>query len=96
MSCRVLGRGLERFAMHALRQAAQNAGIRRIVGVFRPTSRNGLVANLYPELGFERIPTDETTEQRFVCDLESAAPPLPHQIAAVATNNPQSAMRLES
>jgi predicted enzyme involved in methoxymalonyl-ACP biosynthesis len=55
MSCRVLGRQMEKFMFDRLIEAAQAAGIDRIVGVFRPTAKNVLVRDLYDHLGFVRI-----------------------------------------
>jgi FkbH-like protein len=57
MSCRVLGRQMEKFMFDRLIEAAQSRGVREIVGVFRPTAKNGLVRDLYDQLGFERAST---------------------------------------
>jgi FkbH-like protein len=56
MSCRALGRQMERFMFDRLLEAAAEAGVNEIIGLYRPTDRNGLVANLFSELGFSRIP----------------------------------------
>lgn len=53
MSCRVLGRQMEIFMFNQLVEAAQKAGIERLVGVYRPTAKNVQVADLYQRLGFE-------------------------------------------
>ena len=55
MSCRVLGRQMEKFMFDRLIDAAQTAGIRSIVGLFRPTAKNVLVRDLYDQFGFTRI-----------------------------------------
>jgi FkbH-like protein len=55
MSCRVLGRGMERFMFERLHDAARAAGVRRIVGTYKPTKRNQPVAELFPQLGFETV-----------------------------------------
>jgi FkbH-like protein len=52
MSCRVLGRGVEETVMAELARLAEAAGCAEIVGLYRPTERNGMVADLYPRLGF--------------------------------------------
>jgi len=54
MSCRVLGRQMERFMLDRIVEAAAARGIQQLVGVYRPTAKNGLVADLYRELGFEQ------------------------------------------
>jgi FkbH-like protein len=62
MSCRVLGRQVERFMFDRLVEAASLTGIERLVGVYRPSGRNTVVADLYPTLGFQptRAAADET------------------------------------
>ncbi|HEX3406088.1 MAG TPA: HAD-IIIC family phosphatase [Caulobacteraceae bacterium] len=58
MSCRVLERGVEAAIVGQLTLLAAQAGVREIVGLYRPTPRNGLVRDLYPRLGFETVATD--------------------------------------
>jgi FkbH-like protein len=53
MSCRVLGRGVEALILAELARIAQAAGCRTVEGRYRPSARNGMVADLYPRLGFE-------------------------------------------
>jgi FkbH-like protein len=52
MSCRVLGRHVEAATLNALVEAARRLGATRIAGRYRPTGKNGLVADLLPRLGF--------------------------------------------
>jgi FkbH-like protein len=52
MSCRVLGRGVEASVMAELARIAIDAGCTEIRGRYRPTERNGMVADLFPRLGF--------------------------------------------
>ena len=52
MSCRVLGRGVEALIMAELGRIAADAGARAVIGHYRPSGRNGMVADLYPRLGF--------------------------------------------
>lgn len=54
MSCRVLGREMEKFMLDRLIQAAAESRIGRIEGVYLPTPKNGLVSGLYESLGFQR------------------------------------------
>jgi FkbH-like protein len=66
MSCRALGRQMEKFMFERLLTAAVDREIRVITGVYRPTAKNGLVANLYPDLGFEQFSADAgETRYRF-------------------------------
>jgi FkbH-like protein len=55
MSCRTLGRQMEKFMFDRLIEAAGERRIRRIVGVYRPTAKNGLVKDLYDQMGFRCI-----------------------------------------
>jgi FkbH-like protein len=54
MSCRVLGRSAEAFIMKRVIAAAAARGITWVVGEYRPTPKNGIVAGLFEQLGFER------------------------------------------
>ena len=47
MSCRVLGRQMEKFMFDQLLDAAQKRGIEEIVAVYRRTPKNGLVREHY-------------------------------------------------
>ena len=70
MSCRVLGRRVEHFMFDRLCDAAREAGITSIVGVYRPTARNAQVADLFTRLGF-RPTAEEPNELRYVFDVSS-------------------------
>ncbi len=52
MSCRVLKREMELAMFDTLVEHCQARGIRRIIGVYIPTKKNGMVSGLYSELGF--------------------------------------------
>ena len=52
MSCRVLKRGLEEFAMNAIIDYARTAGFSKLVGEYIPTKKNMLVKDHYQKLGF--------------------------------------------
>jgi FkbH-like protein len=59
MSCRVFGRQLEVEAMNLMVETARRRGVRRLRAAYIPTPKNGVVSQLYPELGFTRL-TDGT------------------------------------
>jgi FkbH-like protein len=63
MSCRVLGRRVERAVLQELVDQARALGITRIFGAYRPTERNRLVEDHYSKLGFTecRCPTEGST-----------------------------------
>lgn len=52
MSCRVLSRGLEQFVHNDMLVMATANGCDKIIGVYKPTAKNGLVKELYRELGY--------------------------------------------
>ena len=53
MSCRVLKRGLEEFAMNAILDYAKTAGYDNLVGEYIATKKNMLVKDHYQKLGFK-------------------------------------------
>jgi FkbH-like protein len=53
MSCRVLKRGLEHAMFEALLFEAGRRDLHSIVGVYRPTPKNGMVRDHYKDLGFK-------------------------------------------
>jgi FkbH-like protein len=52
MSCRVLGRQVERATLDLAVAQARALGASRLVGVYVPTARNGMVRDHYGNLGF--------------------------------------------
>jgi FkbH-like protein len=57
MSCRIFSRTAEHFILRHLLALAAARGATRIIGEYRPTARNGVVADLFARLGF--TPTDD-------------------------------------
>ena len=55
MSCRVLNRGVEQLLLNEVVAAAHRLGLRRVVGSYIPTDRNGLVRDLYKDFGFSAV-----------------------------------------
>ena len=61
-------------SLDVLADAAAAAGWRALVGEYRPTERNGMVAEHYPRLGFEQrsAPDNATPDASFWrCELAS-------------------------
>ena len=94
MSCRALGRQMERFMFDRLVEAAAANGIGVITGVYRPTAKNGLVAGLFEELGF-RVCSETPEERRYTfavpaepsvsaTHVRNASEALPHTAASAA------------
>ncbi len=70
MSCRVLGRRFEEFVLNELVKVARLQKKTRLVGVYRPTDRNGIVKDLYSKLGFELL-EESKEETRWTLDVDT-------------------------
>jgi predicted enzyme involved in methoxymalonyl-ACP biosynthesis len=55
MSCRVLRRGVEEATLAIILAKARAIGCDYVRGTYLPTAKNGMVAELYPSLGFREI-----------------------------------------
>jgi FkbH-like protein len=60
MSCRVLGRKVEHMVLREILEHARKSNIEKLVGVYRPTARNGLVRDHYANLGFSKVHQDDS------------------------------------
>jgi FkbH-like protein len=65
MSCRVLGRGVEEMVLREMLLHARTRGITRLIGVYRPTGRNGMVREHYAKLGFTHVSLDADRSTRW-------------------------------
>lgn len=68
MSCRVLKRDMEFAMMDELVHAAQNAGMKKIMGYYYPTAKNAMVKEFYDRMGFTK--TSEDKEGNTVWEFE--------------------------
>ena len=53
MSCRIFSRTAEAFILRGVLEVARERGLRRLVGHYAATAKNGVVADLYARLGFQ-------------------------------------------
>ncbi|WP_313084887.1 HAD-IIIC family phosphatase [Pseudomonas sp.] len=84
MSCRVLGRQVEEAVLDVLARAAAAAGYRTLIGEYRPTERNAMVAEHYPRLGFVQQPSPPGADAGATFwRLDVAAVPAPHHFIEV-------------
>jgi FkbH-like protein len=74
MSCRVLGRKVEQAVLQQILGHARVAGITRLVGIYRPTDRNKLVADHYAKLGFVKTDEDASGTSRWELIVKDAEP----------------------
>lgn len=61
MSCRVLGQQVETAVLEVITKAAVAAGYSALVGEYRPSERNGMLAEHFPRLGFTQHPAPADT-----------------------------------
>jgi FkbH-like protein len=76
MSCRVLGRKVEHMVLREILEHARAAGIKKLLGVYKPTDRNKLVMDHYSKLGFTNVAEEESGLTRWELIVEGAAPEL--------------------
>jgi FkbH-like protein len=74
MSCRVLGRQVEEATLNTIVAAAKQAGGRRLIGTYRPTDRNQMVADHYKKLGFSPVESREDRTTIWALDIASYEP----------------------
>jgi len=81
MSCRVLGRSVEEACLNVLVEQVRALGVRRLVGLYRPTAKNGIVREMYGRLGFALVETDACGGTRWELALAEYEPrPVPMQV----------------
>lgn len=86
MSCRVLQRGVEYLAANELAMAALRCGCCRLTGMFIPTAKNGMVADHYARLGFEKTDEDPVGTTRWVRHLAQEPVLFPTHIQTVRSD----------
>ncbi len=84
MSCRVLGRRVEREVLREILEHARAAGIRKLIGSYRPTERNQLAADHYGKLGFNKVREEESgiTEWDLLVDSRTDCEVLPMNVVS--------------
>ena len=80
MSCRVIGRRMEDYMLSSLLADLDKRGVKRVIGVYVPTQKNSMVADLYPRLGFtpQSPAAGEGAAQRFELSVPFPRPVLTH------------------
>lgn len=74
MSCRVFKRGLEEMMMDEFVRRALAKGAKKIVGLYLPTAKNLLVADIYATMGFEQNKTEGPGTQFTLADPAAYTP----------------------
>ena len=73
MSCRVLGRGVEKAVLNQVCAAARLAGLRTLRGTYIPSAKNGMVKDHYAHLGFQ-LSSEADGVTTWTFDLDSFTP----------------------
>lgn len=68
MSCRVLKRDMEYAVMDCLMKICKTKNVKKIVGQYNPTNKNGMVKELYGNLGFAKVSEQENYWELVVDD----------------------------
>jgi FkbH-like protein len=76
MSCRVLGRKVEQAIFAKMAAEAGARGIRRLVGLYLPTAKNGMVAEHYEKLGFRHVSGENGGQTVWEMSLAEYSPPV--------------------
>ena len=71
MSCRVLGRKVEKAVLQEIIFHAHNRGIQQLIGTYQPTERNQLVKDHYANLGFENLSDEVNSTTHWLFDVAS-------------------------
>jgi FkbH-like protein len=74
MSCRVLKREMEFAMFDALVEQCQERGLRKIVGIYIPTKKNGMVAAHYASLGFSAMGATSDGGERWSYEVPETYP----------------------
>ena len=77
MSCRVLGRRVEHMVLREMLHQARARGVRRLVGRYVPTERNGMVRDHYASLGFSAVDAGFAGETTWEIDTAVEIEPAP-------------------
>lgn len=83
MSCRVLGRRVEDAMLSVVASDTTRAGVTRLIGRYRPTPRNGMVRDLFKDLGFSRRADFENGETEWELPLTSGPLPPPDHLTVI-------------
>jgi len=74
MSCRVLCRGVEQFAMNQVVNYARERNCSHIEGVYSPTPKNHMVKDFYEQFGFKKVGSDEDSKAVWDMAVEDYTP----------------------
>ncbi|KVK92413.1 HAD-IIIC family phosphatase [Burkholderia cepacia] len=73
MSCRVLRRGVEDFAMNHIVEVCRARGVHRLIGKYIPSSKNAMVERFYEQFDFIEQPVSEDGSTEWVIEIADYA-----------------------
>ena len=82
MSCRVLGRGVESFAMNRVVDFARRHGYRAVVGHYLPTAKNAMVKDFYARFGYAKVAEGAAGDTVWRLEVSSYVPQDVQMVAA--------------
>lgn len=71
MSCRVLKRNMEFAMMDKLVEACKALRVKRIIGHYYPTAKNGMVKEIYGNMGFDKTDIDDAGNSRWEMEIDN-------------------------
>jgi FkbH-like protein len=83
LSCRILGRGVERAFLAACLARTTHRGATRAIGEYLPTAKNAQVQGFYPANSFSAI--EDETRHRYIIDV-AVPPPVTNDLFRVDTD----------
>ncbi len=83
MSCRVLGRRVEQMVLREIAHHASEAGVRILLGRFKPTGRNDMVREHYQKLGFTKTHETSDGSSEWRLELPVAIEPAPMTVRRI-------------
>jgi FkbH-like protein len=72
MSCRVLGRRVQEMVLLELLRHAELNGIEKLIGIYKPSEKNKMVEEHYPNLGFVNIAADRDGSTIWELEVKNA------------------------
>ncbi|HET6321538.1 MAG TPA: HAD-IIIC family phosphatase [Hyphomicrobium sp.] len=69
MSCRVIGREVERAFLGEVLKSLASRGVSRVFGSYIPTAKNALVRDFYQSCGFAEVESGEASGTRWVFEI---------------------------
>ena len=70
MSCRVLKRNMEYAMMDRLVEECWKRGMKKIIGHYYPTAKNGIVREFYGTMGFEKVEEDDRGNSKWTMTID--------------------------